>query len=141
MIQNLNEYSIPAAYLLIRIILGIVFISSGYDKLMRIGIGKVKEEYALQLQKYRMPAFVFSFTAFFSTWAELIGGILILFGLFKFIALSVLGIDLVLVTLAMVLLQPLYDLKLVFARLLLILILFVGNIGLDLFSLDYLFFY
>lgn len=142
MILELDTYSAASAVLLLRIILGILFISSGYDKLFRIGLPQVKLEYKNQLQRYKFPDFVFGFTAFYSAWVELIGGALLIIGLFKFITLSALGIDLIFVTIAMTLIQPLYDMKLVSVRLfLLTLIYFLHIPSGDYFSLDYFLFY
>lgn len=141
MIAQLDLYSFPTALLIIRIILGILFISSGYDKIVRIGVSKVQAEYKNQLRNFNFSDSIFQFTAIFSSWSELIGGVLILFGLFKFIALTLLGLDLILVCIAMVLLQPLYDMKLILPRLLLILFLLLAGSTFDLFSFDYLLFY
>jgi uncharacterized membrane protein YphA (DoxX/SURF4 family) len=47
------------AVLLARLILGSLFFFQGFDKVFRIGISNVSEEFSMQLNKVKMPKIFF----------------------------------------------------------------------------------
>lgn len=135
----LEEHQTALAVLVMRLFLGILFVIQGYDKVFSIGVGKVAESFRFELKK-GFPPFIYSFTAFFSSWVELLGGLLLLLGLFKPVVAVLLGIDLLMVAVAMSLMNPVWDMRAVFPRLLLLLVIMLAGMRSDVFSLDYLIF-
>ena len=136
-----GEYATTIGILVARVTLGVMFLYSGYDKAIRIGTKNVALEFQRQLNKYSFPPFLFTLTAIYSAWVELIGGVLLIAGLLKFVTLSALGIDLLLVSIAFSLLDPIWDMKHVFPRLLLLLLLLFIPLQQDVCSLDYMLFF
>jgi putative oxidoreductase len=127
------------APLLARLLLGVLFFSQGYDKVFRIGIPQVIETVAPAYRKLRMPGGIIRLSAYFTSWVELIGGLLLIAGLFKYGALYLLGADLLLVSLAFSLLNPVWDLHHVFYRFALLVFLLVYPAALDTVQLSALF--
>jgi len=138
---ELDQHLGQVAMLLARVFLGILFIWQGYDKIFKLGIPKVEETFRYELQGKGVPSNLFPLTAFFSSWSELLGGILLLLGFFKSIGCLILGLDLILVISAMSMINPIWDMKFVFPRVVLLLFVMLVPPTQDLFSLDYLFFY
>ena len=123
----------------LRIFLGILFFFQGYDKLINLKLGKVIETFQQEFESKKLPRFVHVLAAYFSSYTELIGGSLLLLGLFRGIALVGLGLDLVLVSLAFSYLHPLWDMRHVFPRFILLILLLLFPSENALFSMDYLF--
>jgi len=137
MIIHFDEYSEEAAVLFVRLMLGILFVIQGYDKLVNIGVKETAAIYQREIRIGFLPKWVYPATAVYSCYVEFFGGFLLLLGLFKNIALVFLGADLLLVSVAMGLINPVWDMKFVLPRfMLLILLLFLPDEW-DLFSLDY----
>lgn len=126
-------------YLMLRLVLGILFLFQGYDKVFRVGMKGVAESFEAQLGKIKVPKGVLSLSAFFTSYVELIGGVLLILGFFKNFALLFLGIDIVIVTIAFSMIKPMWDMQLFFPRLILIAILLYLPQEWDVLSLDYLF--
>jgi uncharacterized membrane protein YphA (DoxX/SURF4 family) len=76
---------------------------------------------------------------YYTSFVELLGGLLLITGLFTNYTLVALGLDLVLVAFAFSLLRPMWDMQHVFPRLLLVFILLILPDGYNRISLDYLF--
>jgi putative oxidoreductase len=81
---------------------------------------------------------MYSFVAYLSSYIEFIGGIMLLVGFMKYYALTALGIDLIIVAVAMGLIKPVWNMDIVFPRLALLLFLMVSPSGWDHLSLDHL---
>lgn len=134
--ENFNVY---AAVLIARVFLGTLFLLQGYDKVFRTGIHKIIPVYKQELSRAKLPGFIITLSAYFTSWIELLGGLLLIFGVFENIALYALGIDLILVAVAMGLISPLWQMDYVFPRLILVLLLLLIPPSFDRFSLDYFF--
>lgn len=117
-----NEYQVIAVVLL-RIFAATLFIFQGYDKLFRIKIPAVVVAFQAPAQKHNVPKGLLYFIAWYSSIAEFIGGILLLVGFLQPFALIAIGIDLILVAIAFGVVQPVWDMKHVFPRLILVFIL------------------
>ena len=133
--EMINKYEF--AELLLRIFCGIVFLFQGYDKLFKLKISGVTESFQVNAQKHHIPSFVLTMVAAFTSFAEFFGGLLLILGLFKLYALAFLGFDLILVAIAFSLLEPVWDMRHVFPRLLMIIALLVMPYEWGRFSLDY----
>jgi uncharacterized membrane protein YphA (DoxX/SURF4 family) len=138
MMEQLEIYMPSMALLFARVVLGSLFLYQGIDKVFNMGIENVSETYKNELKKSWIPSFVFPMTAIYSSYIELLGGILLIIGLFKSAVLLLLAFDLILVTLAMSTIAPLWDMRYVFPRMLLLILLMIVPSAVDLFSLDHL---
>lgn len=134
----LNEYHFAIAVLFLRIFLGILFLFQGYDKVFGIGIPKVAETFKFELGKKNIPAWLYPVTAAYSSIVELLGAVLLIIGFAKSYVMILLAGDLLLVSVAMGMMNPLWDLRQVFPRAILLFILMVIPTEADLISIDYL---
>jgi putative oxidoreductase len=125
--------------LMLRVFCGVVFLYQGYDKLFKVKISGVTETFQVMAQKHNIPQFALTFSAAFTSIAEFVGGLLLVLGLFKPIALTLLGLDLILVGVAFSMLEPVWDMRHVFPRLLMVFLLMVLPPEWEVFSLDQLF--
>lgn len=125
-------------YFLLRVILGILFFFQGYDKVFRLKIKGVTDFFREESRHRQVPEFILGFSAFLTSYLELIGGVLLILGLFKTAALYMLGFDLIVVCGAFSLLKPMWDMQLLFPRLILLAALLYLPCSWDLLSLDHL---
>ncbi len=108
---------------LVRLFCGIIFLFQGYDKLFTVKITGVVNSFSLETSKLRVPRFLVFIVAFATSIIEFLGGIMLILGLYKNITLTLLGIDILIVTMAFSFLNPIWDMRHVFPRLLLIVML------------------
>lgn len=123
-------------YFVIRVILGILFFYQGYDKVMRLKISGVIEFFKNEMYGKGVPTFVLTLAAYFTTFVELVGGAMLVLGLGSDYAYYLLGIDLILVVGAFSILNPMWDMSMVFPRLILLAILLYLPESTDQWSLD-----
>jgi len=128
------------AELILRLFCGIVFLYQGYDKLFRVKIKGVTEAFQVNAEKNNIPQFMLFGAAVYTSLVEFFGGALLIVGLFKTPVLVLLGADIVLVGLAFSMLEPVWDMRHVFPRLLMIVALLAMPSQWELFSLDYIIF-
>jgi putative oxidoreductase len=126
------------AVLLARLFLGLVFFIQGYDKVFVVKMKNVIETFRFEFENKSLSPALYTSVAVFSSYAELIGGALLILGLFTPFALYVLGTDLLIVAIGMGLIKPVWDMDNVFSRLALMLFLLMVPSALNLFSCDYL---
>ena len=104
------------AIFLVRILLGILFFFQGFDKIfgvkMKAVIGAIEPSY----QKIKLPPFMVVLVAYFTSFAELLGGLCLIAGVLKYASLYLLGVDLLIVSVGMSLLDPVWKMELVFPR-------------------------
>ncbi|MDF2438678.1 MAG: hypothetical protein K0Q95_3054 [Bacteroidota bacterium] len=122
----------------LRVTLGVLFFFQGYDKVFKVKVTGVTNVFRQELGSIQLPSFILSAAAIFTSYAEFICGGLLIIGLFKTYALWVLGIDLILVTAAFSLIKPMWDMNLVFPRLIILAILLYLPVEWDTISLDHL---
>jgi uncharacterized membrane protein YphA (DoxX/SURF4 family) len=128
------------AGLFIRVFTGILFFFQGYDKIFRLGLKEVFNTVAPSYRKAGLGDGMIKLFSGVTAWIELLGGLLLILGLLKYIALYALGIDLLIVALGMSILNPMWDMQHVFPRLLLILFLLVFPSSLDIIGIDHFIF-
>ncbi len=136
----MGNYNEAIALLIARIFLSVLFIIQGYDKVFKLKLENVANTFKYEI-KTPLPDFIYSFTAFFSSYIELIGGIMLLLGFLKLYVLTALGIDLIIVAVGMGLVKPVWNMDVVFPRLVLLLFLLIVPFSSDTFSVDHLFIY
>jgi uncharacterized membrane protein YphA (DoxX/SURF4 family) len=128
-----------ALVFILRVILGVLFFFQGYDKVFRLKISGVTDFFREESRHRNVPDVILRVSASLTSFIELICGALLIIGLFRTEALYVLGIDLILVSAAFSLLKPMWDMQLLFPRLVLLAALLYLSQDLDVLSLDALF--
>lgn len=128
----------PFLPFLLRVILGSMFFFQAYDKIFRVGLKNNYLAYENDCQKYKVPIWFMKISVVTSSYIELIGGLLLIFGLFRSLALFLLGINLIMVSIGLGYMQGLWDTRHVFPRLVLF-ILFCLFFSSDTWALDYIF--
>jgi putative oxidoreductase len=128
------------AGLLIRLFTGFLFFRQGYDKVVRIGVMGVFQTVEPTYKAAGVPDFFIRIIVFFTSYVELLGGLLLIVGLLKYTALYLLGFDLLIVAIGMSIVNPVWDMQHVFPRLLLILFMLIFPDSLDIISLDHFIF-
>lgn len=132
----INKYQI--AELFLRAFCGVIFLFQGYDKLFKVKISGVTQAFQVNAEKNHVPQFVLKASAVYTSVVEFVCGILLLIGLFKNIALFFLGVDLVIVGIAFSMLEPVWDMRHVFPRVLMVFVLLILPHDWELISIDYL---
>nr|WP_294858545.1 DoxX family membrane protein [uncultured Fluviicola sp.] len=138
--EILTQYHQLAAITLARIFLGFLFLFQGYDAVFNIGIKKVTDTYHENFRLKGIPKAITSLSAWYTTYTELICGFLLVLGLFEFVSLYLLGINLIIAAIGFGMNTPLWDTRNVYPRLLLILFLLMTSIHTHHWSLDHLIF-
>lgn len=132
----INKYQI--AELFLRTFCGVIFLFQGYDKLFKVKISGVTQAFQVNAEKNNVPQFVLKASAIYTSVVEFFGGLLLLIGLFKNITLFFLGVDLVIVGIAFSMLEPVWDMRHVFPRVLMVFVLLILPHDWELISIDYL---
>ena len=120
----------------LRVILGLLFFFQGYDKIFKIKINGVISTFRYELGNIKVPNFILKITAYYTSYIEFVCGALLIIGLFTKYSLYLLGIDLILVVGAFSLIKPMWDMQLLFPRLMLLSILLYLPEEWNLISLD-----
>lgn len=120
-----------------RVFLGLLFLFQGFDAVFRIGLKTVINTAAEPLVNKGVPKFLVIAGSFYTSYVQLIAGVLLIIGLFKYYALYLLGIDLLLVCVVFGLVTPMWDMRHVFPRLLLLIFLLIVPEEWDVLSFDY----
>jgi uncharacterized membrane protein YphA (DoxX/SURF4 family) len=109
----------------IRALLGIIFFMQGYGKVFTIGVSKVYEMFFKDFENTFLPKPLIIFTTYYTSYIELIGGFLLIIGLFKKYAMYFLAIDLLIVSFGHGIMEPIWDLSHVIPRAILLASLFL----------------
>jgi len=123
---------------MLRVILGFLFFFQGYDKVFNVKVSGVTDFFRNESREKNWPNFLLSSSAYYTSYVEFICGGMLILGLFKTGALYLLGIDLILVCGAFSMLNPVWDMKVVYPRLILLAVLLYLPQEWDLLSLDHL---
>jgi putative oxidoreductase len=105
---------------LLRVILGLLFFFQGYDKIFNVKISGVISFFREESREKHIPDFILVSSAYFTCLVEMVFGGLLIIGLFKTWAMYLLGVDLILVSGAFSLLKPMWDMQMVYPRLILL---------------------
>lgn len=134
--EVINQQPEAIAVFIARLFLGILFFIQGYDAIFKVKIINIIRTYSDSFAEKGIPRFITVSGAIFTSYVEFIGGFLLIIGLFKYWALYFLGIDLILASLAFGIVTPMWDMRHVFPRLLLLLFLLIVPYSWDIISLD-----
>ena len=135
----MNEYKLQIAELFLRLFTGILFLFQGYDKLFRIKMPGVIETFSADAQRYHVPRPLLTGLAYFTSIVEFIGGLMLIAGFLTNYTLYAMGLDLLLVSFAFSFMEPMWNLKHVFPRFVLIITLLILPQEYQVFSLDHAF--
>jgi putative oxidoreductase len=136
----ISHYHCLFAALLARVFLGCLFFFQGYDAVFKVKIKNVVETFEDEFSKSRIPKSLIVFASWFTSYTELIGGALLILGLFQYAALCLLGINLLIAAIGFGINVPMWNTRHVFPRLILILFLLIVPQSWNVASLDTLFF-
>lgn len=117
------DYAEIIAAFLARVFLGLLFFFQGYDKVFNVKISGVVKTFEQPYRQTKLPLELLKIGVVLTSFLELVGGLLLIFGLFKYVALYLLAFDLLLATAALSVMNPMWDLKFSFPRLVLLLFL------------------
>ena len=122
---SLGESSSRAAGMLfVRALLGIIFFMQGFGKIFTFTVATVYDKFFRPFEATFLPKWLIWVTAYYTSYIELIGGFLLLIGLFRKYTLYLLAIDLFIVSFGHGFLETIWDLSHVMPRAILLLILF-----------------
>ena len=118
--MNSGIYNTQVAELVLRYFAAFLFLFQGYDKLFKIGMPAVVDTFMQDAGKYEAPRWFVAFVSWCSSLAEFAGGILLLLGFMTDVSLYLLSLDVLVVGFAFSFLDPMWDVKHVFPRLMLL---------------------
>lgn len=123
----------------VRVILGFIFLLQGFGKVYSWGVENVyKADFFYGTFSDLLPDFLIYSTAYYTSYVELIGGLLLVLGLRTNYALYALASVLIIVTFGHGLVEPVWDLSHVMYRTILLVTLLMLPKEWDTFSLDHL---
>lgn len=134
----MTEYKLYIAESMVRIFTGILFFFQGYDKLFKVKMQGVIDTFMADAYRRHISRPMVSLLAYYTSIVEFIGGLLLIFGLFSNYALCALGIDLLFVAFAFSFMEPMWDVKHVFPRFILVILLLLLPLEQNVLSLDHL---
>jgi uncharacterized membrane protein YphA (DoxX/SURF4 family) len=113
-----------AGMLFIRILLGIIFFMQGYGKIFTFTLSGVYDKFFKEFENTFLPGWLIHFAAYYTSYVEWIGGMLLIIGLFRKYTVYLLALDLLIVSFGHGLLEPIWDLSHVMPRTILLCFLF-----------------
>lgn len=131
----ITEHSIIA--LALRLIAGIVFLIQGYDKIFNIGMNGVVRTVNNQYLDKGFPEWIVKLISYITSYIEFVGGLLLIVGLYIAPASYFLLLDLTIVTFGMSVLNPVWDMRVVWPRLVLVTSILLIPDGWDMLCIDY----
>ena len=138
--EFIEQYHLIAATLLARVFLGILFLFQGYDAIFNIGLKNVSETFQTSFANKKIPNQLINLAVYFTSFTELIGGVFLITGFCEYFALYALGVNLLIAALGFSINSAMWDMRFVFPRLLLLLLLLFTPQSWHTCSLDNLFF-
>lgn len=134
--MNLNT---SIAVLSVRLVLGLIFFMQGFGKVFTWGVESLyKMDFFYETYKDLLPDWLTYATAYYTSYVELLGGLLLILGLKTDIGLYALISLLVIITFGHGLATPIWDITHVVFRLILVIALLLAPKNWDVFSLDHL---
>lgn len=121
--ETITQYHHVMAALIARVFLGCLFFFQGYDAIFNVRIRNVIDTYQAGFSKKGIPVFLTVCAAWFTSCTALVGGALLITGLFQYPALYLLGLNLVVAAIGFGINTPMWDPRHVLPRLILILFL------------------
>ena len=126
-----------AAVFFTRVLLGLIFFMQGFGKVFTWGVEGVYQNAFQSFETTFLPVFLLKLTAYYTSYVELVGGFLLIIGLFRNYALYALASVLLIVTFGHGLQSPIWDLQHVIFRSILLIPLFLVPDTWDKWSVDF----
>ncbi|MGH1384801.1 DoxX family membrane protein [Kordia sp.] len=124
------------ALLTIRLLLGFIFFFQGFGKLFKFGVDNVYNNFFAKTYEGILPDFLLYGTAYYTSYIEFLGGLLLIIGLKRDYTLYALASVLIIVTFGHGLVEPIWDLSHVMFRAILLLTLLLLPKEWDYYRLD-----
>lgn len=121
-----------------RVFLGMLFFFQGVDAVFNIKPSGVLDTIKEPLIEKGVPKFMIVFGAYYTSYVELLAGFCLIIGFVKYYALYLLGIDLLIASVAFGIIKPMWDMQYVFPRLALLLFFLIAPSEWDVISVDYI---
>lgn len=118
-----NEQHFFAGTFIARVFLGCLFFFQGYDAVFKIKVKNVISTYQNSFTNSGIPISVTVLASWFTCYTELICGALLILGLYHYVALYLLGINLIIAAIGFGITNPMWDSRYVMPRLVLLLLL------------------
>ena len=125
------------AVFIARVFLGMLFFFQGVDAVFNIKPSGVLNTIMEPLLQKGVPKFMIVLGAYFTSYVELIAGLCLIVGFVKYYALYLLGLDLLIASIAFGIIKPMWDTQFVFPRLALMLFFLIAPSQWDVISVDY----
>ncbi|WP_420575096.1 DoxX family membrane protein [Kordia sp.] len=109
------------ALLTIRLLLGFIIFFQGFGKIFKFGVNNVYNNFFAKTYDGILPDFLLQATAYYTSYIEFLGGILLIIGLKRDYTLYALASVLIIVTFGHGLVEPIWDLSHVMYRAILLL--------------------
>ncbi len=138
--EVIYQYHEVAATFLARVFLGSLFFFQGYDAVFNVKIKNIIYTYNRTFLNKGIPKFITVWASWYTSCSSLIGGVLLVIGLYEYLALYILGINLLISAIGFGIHTPMWDTRFVFPRLLLLTFLLIVPAEWNLWSLDHLLF-
>ena len=119
----ISQFHQVIAVFIAGVFLGLLFFFQGYDAVFHIKVENVIVAYQNSFAKKGILKVFTVFRSWFTSYVEPIAGFLLIIGLFEYSSLYLLGIDLILASIAFGITAPMWDMRFVFPRLALVLFL------------------
>ncbi|MFL5762737.1 MAG: DoxX family protein [Bacteroidia bacterium] len=132
------QYNEAIAALIVRVILGLLFLFQGYDAIFRVKVHNIIETYGGAFASKGIPAFLTTAGTWFTSLTELIGGSMLVLGLCEPVALCLLGANLLVASIAFSAATPMWDMKHVFPRLAMLVFLLLAPVHWNILSIDHI---
>lgn len=136
--ETIAQYHEAAAILIARLFLGVLFLFQGYDAVFNVKVKNIVDTYRQAFSAKGIPSYMLVMASWFTSGTELIGGALLILGLFKYLVLYLLGLNLIIAAIGFGLNTAMWDTKHVMPRLILLLLLLLFPQAIDIFSIDHL---
>jgi uncharacterized membrane protein YphA (DoxX/SURF4 family) len=137
--ESLIQHHEAVAVFIARVFLGLLFFFQGYDAVFHVKVKYVIQTYENSFVNKGIPRFLTVCGAWFTSCVELIGGLFLIAGVFEYAVLYLLGIDLIIASIAFGITTPMWDMRFVFPRLALLLFLLITPSAWHLWCMDRLF--
>ncbi|TAH42020.1 MAG: DoxX family protein [Bacteroidetes bacterium] len=131
-----TEFYNSLALFLLRTVTGIIFFFQGYDKIFNVKIKNVVETFQEPIDKTYIPNSLLKPFSWITSSLEMLGGLLLIFGVLRGMGLVLLSIDMLLVAFAFSNIKAMWDMQYYFPRFIFLLILLLLPQEWDLWNLD-----
>ena len=125
------------AMFVVRVFLGFLFFFQGFDAVFRIKVKGVLDTIKEPLLEKGVPLFFIDLGAYYTSYANLICGFLLIIGFVKYYALYFIGADILMTAFAFSIIKPMWDMQFVFPRLALLVFFLIAPTEWDVISIDY----